>query len=66
MRLGPDESSIDQSDFVQTPQLPQTDSQELSAFELSQDPRLRRVQVSLTLLTEVDGGLLGDAFCDVY
>lgn len=66
MRLSPNESSINQSDLVQTPQLPQTNSQKLSALELSQDPRLRRVQIPLTLLAEIDRGLFGNALCDVY
>ena len=38
MRFGPDESSVDQSDFTETFQLLQTDGEEFSRLRLRDDP----------------------------
>lgn len=65
MRLGPDESSVDEANLGQSLELAQADSEQLPRLHLTDDPLRRRGEVARASFAEVDGRLLGDSFGDV-
>ena len=65
MRFGPNESSIDQPDFLQALEFSQTYRQQFSALQLGQQPRIGRTEVAVAIPAKIDGRLLWDRFCDV-
>jgi hypothetical protein len=65
MRLGPNESSVDEADLGQSLELAQADGEQLPRLHLTNDPLRRRGEVARASLAEVDGRLLGDSFGDV-
>ncbi len=65
VRLGPDETSVDEPHLVETFELLETDGEELSRLETRGNPRVGWIQVALAVSAEVDRRLLGDRLGDV-
>ena len=63
--LCPHKPSIDESDLLQSFELPQADSEQFSALELCNEPSLGWRQPSRAIPAERDGALLGNRLCDV-
>ena len=56
---------IDQTHRLKTTKLLQANGEKFTAFELSNDPCIGRIQVSLAILAKVDRGSLRNQFCNI-
>ena len=65
MRLGPDETGIDESDFGEALEFPEADCEQFARLEFAAGPLSRRREVALAASAKVDGRLLRDALGDV-
>lgn len=65
MRFRPDEAGIDDSDFVQTPQLLQAQSEQLAGLGRRNDPAGGGGEPSIAVSAEVDGRFALDALGNV-
>ena len=65
MWFGPDESCVDQPNFIKSLEFLQTYGQQFSGFKRGRDPCVGRLQIPLASLAKVEDALLGDAFRDV-
>jgi hypothetical protein len=65
MRLGPDETSIDDTDFVQSSKFLEAQCQQFARFGSGDDPAGGGHEPSVAVSAEVEGGLSLDALGNV-